>query len=54
MTFGDIVVLAVLALIIGLIIRGMVRNKKNGKVSGCGSCTGCAMAGTCSACKSQE
>ena len=52
MTFGDIVVLAVLALIIGLIIRGMVRNKKEGKT--CGSCTGCAMAGNCSACKSQE
>ena len=52
MTFGDIVVLAVLALIIGLIIRAMVRNKKEGKT--CGSCTGCAMAGTCSACKSQE
>ena len=54
MTFGDILVLAVLALIIGLIIRGMLRDKKKGKTCGCSSCTGCNMAGTCGSCKPQE
>ena len=54
MTFGDILVLAVLALIIGLIIRGMVRDKKKGKACGCGSCTGCSLAGSCGSCKSGE
>ena len=54
MTIGDILVLAALALIIGLIIRGMLRDKKEGKACGCGSCTGCSMAGSCSSCKSQE
>ena len=54
MTFGDFIVLAVLAMIIGLIIRGMLRDKKKGKSCGCGSCSGCSMAGSCSSCKSQE
>ena len=54
MTFGDIVVLAVLALIIGLIIRGMVRDKKKGNSCGCGSCAGCSLAGSCGSCKSGE
>ena len=47
MTFGDIVVLAVLGLIIGSVIRKMVKDKKSGKSCGCGSCQGCSMAGSC-------
>jgi len=47
MTFGDIIVLAVLGLIIGSIIRKMVKDKKNGKSCGCGSCQGCSMSGSC-------
>lgn len=39
---GDIVVLAVLGLIIGIVIASMVRAKKKGK-----GCCGCAMAGSC-------
>ena len=58
MTFGDIVVLAVLALVVGLVVRGMIRDKKKGKscggCSGCSGCSGCAMAGTCGSCKMQN
>ncbi len=46
-TYGDIVVLAVLALIVGAVVYGMIRDKKKGKSCGCGSCKGCAMAGSC-------
>ena len=31
MTLGDIIVLAVLALVIGLVVRGMIRDKKKGR-----------------------
>ena len=48
MTFGDIIVLGVLALVVGLVIVGMIRDKKKGKSCGCGSCKGCSMAGSCS------
>lgn len=45
---GDIVVLAVLGLIIGIVIASMVRAKKKGKgCCGCSGCSGCAMAGSC-------
>ena len=44
---GDIIVLGVLALAVGLIVAGIIRDKKKGKVSGCGSCKGCSMAGSC-------
>ena len=47
MTFGDIVVIAVLVLVVGLVVWGMVRDKKAGKSCGCGSCKGCSMAGSC-------
>ena len=42
MTLGDIIVLAVLALVIGLVIRGMIRDKKKGKCCGCSGCSSCA------------
>ena len=47
MNWGDVVVIAVLSLVIGLVIWGMIRDKKKGKSCGCGSCGGCAMAGSC-------
>ena len=47
MTMGDIIVIAVLVLIIGLIIRGMIRDKKAGRCSGCSGCTGCPSRGCC-------
>ena len=48
MTFGDILVLAVLGLVVGLIIGGMVRDKKRGKAcGGCSGCSGCACSGSC-------
>ena len=54
MTFGDIIVLAVLALVVGLVVRGMIRDKKKGKCGGCSGCSGCAMAGTCNTCPSKK
>ena len=47
MTFGDIVVLGILGLIVGSVIFHMLRKKKEGKHCGCGSCQSCAMAGKC-------
>ena len=47
MTWGDVIVIAVLALIIALVVRGMIRDKKKGKCCGCSSCKGCSMAGSC-------
>ena len=44
---GDIIVLGVLALVVGLIVAGMIRDKKKGKGCGCSSCKGCSMAGSC-------
>ena len=44
---GDIIVLGVLAVIVGLIVAGMIRDKKKGKRCGCSSCKGCSMAGSC-------
>ncbi|MEE1313722.1 MAG: FeoB-associated Cys-rich membrane protein [Lachnospiraceae bacterium] len=39
---GTIVVSAILILIVGLIIRGMIRDKKNGKSIQCGAdCKSC-------------
>lgn len=47
MTMGDMIVIAALVLIIGLIVRGMIRDKKAGKCSGCSGCTGCPSRGCC-------
>lgn len=44
---GDILVLLVLALIVGVILRSLIRDKKKGK-SACGcSCKGCSLCGGC-------
>ena len=47
MTMGDMIVIAALVLIIGLIVRGMIRDKKAGKCSGCSGGTGCPSRGCC-------
>ena len=47
---GTVIVLAVLAAIVGLIVRSMIRDKKNGKSIQCGgSCSGCGGHCHCSA-----
>ncbi|MBQ6719308.1 MAG: FeoB-associated Cys-rich membrane protein [Oscillospiraceae bacterium] len=52
MTLGDIIVIAVLALVVGLIIRGMIRDKKQGKCCGCSGCSGCSSCSSCAHCGS--
>lgn len=42
MTMGDVIVIAVLVLIVALIVRGMIRDKKKGKCCGCSGCSSCA------------
>ena len=53
MTWGDVIVISVLALIVAGVIWGMIRDKKKGKCCGCSSCGGCAMAGSCHHAKKQ-
>ena len=48
MTMGDVIVIAVLVLIVALIVRGMIRDKKKGKCCGCSGCSGC---NSCASCK---
>ena len=48
----NIVLVAVIVLVVGFLLRSMIRDKKAGKSScggSCGSCAGCA---GCSACRS--
>ena len=46
----NIALIAALVLIVGLVLRGMIRDKKAGK-SSCGcSCASCGACGGCSAC----
>ena len=45
MTFGDILVIAVLGLMVGSIIGGLWKDKKNGG----SACSGCANYNTCRA-----
>ena len=42
-----VLVSAALILIVGAIVFGWIRNKKNGKGSCCSSCAGCSMAELC-------
>lgn len=45
---GTILVLAVLAGAVGLIVRGMLRDKRQGKAcGGCSGCAGCHLQGDC-------
>ncbi len=43
----NIVLVAVLALVVTLLIRGMIRDKKAGKSSCGGSCADCGACGKC-------
>ncbi len=40
---ADMVIIAVLALVVGLIVRGMIRDKKAGKSSCGGNCGDCGL-----------
>ena len=46
----NIILVAVLVLIVGLLLRGMIRDKKAGKSSCGGNCASCGACGGCSAC----
>ena len=46
----NIVLIAVLVLIVGMLIRGMVRDRKAGKRSCGGNCAACGACSGCSAC----
>ena len=46
----NIVLAAVLVLIVGLLLRGMIRDKKAGKSSCGGNCASCGACSGCSAC----
>ena len=46
----NIVLVAVIVLVVGLLIRGMIRDRKAGKRSCGGNCAGCGACGSCSAC----
>ena len=46
----NLILIAVLTLIVALLIRGMVRDRKAGKRSCGGNCAGCRACGGCSAC----
>ena len=46
----NIVLIAVIVLVVGFLIRGMVRDKKAGKSScggSCGACSGCSACAKC-------
>ena len=44
---GTILISLVLLAVVTLIIRSMMRDKKQGKSSCCGNCAGCAACGSC-------
>ena len=46
----NIVLIALIALVVGLLIRGMIRDKKAGKCSCGGNCSACGACAGCSAC----
>lgn len=52
MTWGSILVLAVIAVIVAAVVVKMIRDKKNGKSCCGGDCSLCG--GACSACKSRD
>ena len=46
----NIILIAVLVLIVTLLIRGMIRDKKAGKSACGGSCASCGACGSCGKC----
>ena len=50
----NIALILVIALVVVLLIRGMIRDKKAGKSSCGGNCAGCGVCGgSCSGCRSK-
>ena len=47
----NIVLILVIAAVIGLILRGMVRDRKAGKSPCGGSCADCGACGSCGGCR---
>jgi hypothetical protein len=47
----NIVLILVIAAVIGLILRGMIRDRKAGKSPCGGSCTDCGACGSCDGCR---
>ena len=53
----NLILVAVIVLVVGLLIRGMIRDRKAGKRScggncaSCGACSGCSACGRCTAAK---
>ena len=53
----NIAIVAVIALVVTLLIRGMIRDRKAGKSAcggSCGACAGCASCGKCGAGKAAQ
>ena len=46
----NIALIAVIALVVGLLIRSMIRDKKAGKSSCGGNCASCGACGGCASC----
>ena len=46
----NLILIAVIALTVVLLIRGMIRDKKAGKSSCGGNCASCGACGTCAGC----
>ena len=51
---ATIIICAVLAIIFGLMLWSLLRDRKKGKSSCCGGCAGCALAGQCHAAASKS
>lgn len=51
---ADVVIIAVIALVVFFVVRGMIRDKKAGKSSCGGSCAGCGACASCSGCGTGE
>ena len=49
----NIVLVAVIVLIVGLLVRGMVRDRKAGKPSCGGNCADCSACSACSRCQKE-
>jgi len=47
---GDLIVLSVLAGVVLLAVRSMLKARKSGCCGSCSGCSGCAHAGACSGC----
>ena len=50
----NIVLVALIALIVGLLIRGMIRDRKAGKSPCGGNCAECGACGGCGSCGKRE